>query len=290
MQHEYAQLAERYVRGLMTPQQRESFEAELSRNPDLEAELRFQKVEKLMMETLGDQQLDQQMEQWDKEIKMRDRYRIAGLIAVIVSGFAVCWMMRGGDAAQAPVEAPIYLPPVASDTTSGLPSPQAGARESKQPDAVSPGLPAGRLAGVLRLADPPSFEAFEKRNGAPGEDAAVNRQLREIETAYQRNNLGQAIALAQRLLQTDTGRSNRRKQLLGELHLQNRDFEAAIGVIESMTPPFREGAEWNLLLCYFALSGKHNRDFTELYKKISDDNEHPAHDKLLQNKRLFELK
>lgn len=292
MQHEYSQLAERYVRDLMTPQEREYFEAELSRNPDLEAELRFQKAEKLVLETLGDEQMEQQMEQWDEGKKMRDRYRLAVLIAVIALGLTVRWMMRGGDAAQVPAEAPLSLPTVASDTTSGpasvAPSPQAGAPESKQPNVASPGLPPDRQAGVLSLADQPTFDAFGKRNGTAGVNDAVNLQLQEIETAYQQKNLEQAIVLAQRLLQTDPGRSNRRKQLLGELHLQNRDFEAAIAVFESMAPPFRERAEWNLLLCYFAMSGKHTRDYSELYKKISDDNEHPAHDKLVKNKKLFE--
>lgn len=292
MQHEYSQLAERYVRGLMTPQEREHFEAELSRNPDLGAELRFQKAEKWVMETLGDEQMEQQMKQWDKEKKMRDRYRLAILIAVIASGFAVWWMVRDGDAVQAPAEAPLSLPPVASDTTSAppsvAPSPQAGAPEPKQLANASPGLPPGRLAGVLSRADQPTFETLGKRNGNSGENDAVILQLQEIETAYQQKNLEQAIVLAQRLLQTDPGRSNRRKQLLGELYLQNRDFEAAIAVFESMAPPFRERAEWNLLLCYFAMSGKHTRDYSELYKKISDDNEHPAHDKLVKNKKLFE--
>src|SRR5690606_15992782 len=126
---------------------------------------------------------------------------------------------------------------------------------------TSPGLLSlPRLALALELSDPPSFEEFGKRNDASREDISVNQQLRDIESAYQQKNLGQAISLAQRLLETDKGRSNRRKQLLGALYLQNREFEAAIGIIESIPPPFKEGAEWNLMLCYFALPEKYARD------------------------------
>ncbi|MBV6440534.1 MAG: tetratricopeptide repeat protein [Haliscomenobacteraceae bacterium CHB4] len=295
MQHEYLQQAEKYVRGLMTPQEREDFEAELLRNPELKVELRFQKAEKLVMETLGDQQLEQQMERWKKEKKTRERYLLTGLIAVLVLTCVVWWVMRNVSPPQDTIKAAPSAAPVASDTSSGqapvLPAPQAGTSEPKQRNGAPSGLsPLPRFALALELSDPPSFDEFEKRNDASREDASVNQQLRDIESAYQQKNLEQAISLAQRLLQTDTGRSNRRKQLLGALYLQNRDLEAAIRVLESIPAPFKEGGEWNLLLCYFALPEQHTRDFTVLYEKISRDNEHPAHDKLLKNKKLFDSK
>ena len=289
MQQEYSKLAERYVRGLMTPQEREVFIEILSRDPKLAAELRLQKSELWVMETLSDRQLEQQMAQWDSAKKIQNRYRLAALAAFTLIVLSVWWWMYlKPDAALNTSPSPQMQMPEATDSTAIQSAPQANLPAPDNSGANAANAQSEqRYALAVRLSSPPVFDASAYRGSEKTDSVSVGQQLQEIESACQKKELDKAIALAQRLLQTDPGRSNRRKELLGTLYVQNRDFKAAVAVFESMSPNFREGAEWNLLLCYYALSGKNSPDFKALYETINNDHGHPAHDKLNDNKSLF---
>ena len=284
MKHEDARNIERYLRGLLSEDERKDLEQKLAADPALQHALQhalqLQAAEIEVMQQVTAVRVAEKIKHWQHQKKKRERaFGLAGAgLAVLLLG----WFFGKKDGPPAPSPAQM---PIARDTVfraipkQQQPNSPAPQRDFSEKKAAAAPLPPKAVAEALKLADPPVF----RRKLLSGETAALRRDslLAEAEKTWSNADFARTLAQIDALAAQFPESSNRWLRLRGTVLLRDGQATAAAAVFEKIplaTPECLQ-ADWNLLLAYLATGQPGRADFEKLWREILADKTHPAHAK-----------
>ncbi len=275
-------LIEAHLLGKLSPQQRQAFELEVLRNPDLAEQFEAQQHEHEAMEVLVEDRLRAQLRRWSEQHPLRPAWWgmktvlsiAAALALLLVVGYL---LRRSGEVATPPelaVDAPAVSPPPPPATTPtdapteapALPPPS----ESKGA-SPPPAVPTAQQLALSYLKRP-HFQPLNVR----GEEEAESHPLSPVYALLAEKKYTKATALLEQIDATHPQYITA-QHLLGEIHIARQRYVGAIPYLKVVVRQEdylrRKEAEWQLSLMY--LYCEQIEEARQLLQRIRRDEEHP---------------
>ncbi|MCS6928537.1 MAG: hypothetical protein NZM43_03475 [Saprospiraceae bacterium] len=280
-------LIERYLLGLMSPQERADLEAEITRNPDLAEQLTARQREHEAMEYLVQERLRTQLQQWAKQHPLREptpRYRhlvfvaVASVLLLVVALYSIFGLPGRRETAQSSNSLPAK-PPVTVPKTDISSSKEVIAAEPPESLLLPTTTPKRLFADLAaRYTEQPQFKRTVVRN--------EEERLAFMDSIYldlEEKRFARAIQRLARVAPEDE-RYISARHLIGEVHLAKGEYEKAIPFLRQAinTPDYlrKSEAEWQLALAYLHIDDPSAA--RALLSRIRQDDTHPYRQKAIQ--------
>ncbi len=261
---------EQYLTGKMPPAERQAFETEMARDPELDALVRQHRIERIGLELLVEQDLRAKMRAWDRETELFQQLqprrarirpltwvlRAAAVVAALAVGY---WLLRDrlSDAPAQPdivqtqpkpqKQVPTWRKPSRQPSATGEPN---MAQNELPPAPIEEMQPGSVAIDYAAVAD----EFFAERDflpprGAKGGSKAYLEGLKNLQDGRYQDITN---TLKPELVPTPTIEDVQQQELLAVAYYRNgqyADAEMAFRrIVISRVQPYAQRAEWGVVL------------------------------------------